>query len=114
MTRMRPLLHVLVAIVLIATGFMTSAPHTQPADLDGPISSAVEMSTEASGEAAHGDQGAHLGSASCSCACSMALAASDGLPMRMSKLTSLVFRPTDPGHLDALLEALPRPPRTFA
>ena len=123
MTPMRPLLHVLVVIVLIATGFMTSVVHAHPGgDGHGSIAikthtmvDGVDASTFAPGELAHGDHGADFGRA-CGGCCpySSALPASDGLPMRAIRLTPPVVWPIDLGHPDALSEALPRPPRTFA
>ncbi|WP_407521954.1 hypothetical protein [Methylobacterium oryzisoli] len=135
MTRMRPLLQVLVAIVMIAAGFMLSDAHAHPGHAFGVAAHAHGMAAQTHGAApptvavgdtialADGDHGAdsdrsHPGQAHAGCCCAgpccVVLAAPVGLPVRAAHPARLTGLPADPAHPDALSEALPRPPRSIA
>lgn len=125
MIRIRPLLHVLLAIVMITTGFIASVAHAQPGHTHGLTPSAVAALTAGNDTAVAMDPGAvtdddhrtdpgKVHTSCCACPSSTFQVNPAVPPMRIAHLTSLVARPADPGHPDALSEALPRPPRTFA
>ncbi|GJE00806.1 hypothetical protein [Methylobacterium isbiliense] len=138
MTRFRPLLQVLVAIVMIAAGSMLSdahahaghahAAHAHAGHAHGmtpvastapsPAAAAVDLTAPSDGDL-HTESGpsqpgkAHAG---CCCAgpCCAVLAGPVGLPVRAAHPARPGSRPADPARPDALSEALPRPPRFVA
>ncbi|MBY0297635.1 MAG: hypothetical protein K2X71_16635 [Methylobacterium sp.] len=130
MTRFRALLQVLVAIAMMAAGFMLSDAHAHaghvhaerahgatPVPSPAPISAAdVVIPPDGDLQAESGPSEPGKAHAGCCCAgpCCAVPASPVGLPVRAAHLNRPGRLPADPARPDALSEALPRPPRFVA